>query len=115
MKARASVRVSLPRPKGTRRTSRAELVILMHPRKLAALQARARAVGMSLTAYVGALLDSDGEDVPEIAAATDRVIQRELAKHRRPSLLREHLEETAQDGVEASGAFAARRLLGGGE
>ena len=115
--SRRSVRVALPRPPGTRRsTPRAELVISMHPRKLASLQARARAVGMSLTAYVDALLESDGEDVPAVSDSIERAARRELARNPRPSLLREHLEETAVDGgAAASGRFAARRLLGGGD
>lgn len=61
---RATRRVALPRPKGTRATSRVDLTISMHPRKLEELEARAAAASMSLTAYVGALLDSDNEDVP---------------------------------------------------
>jgi hypothetical protein len=36
----------------------------MHPRQLAAIEARAAACSMSLTAYVIALFDSDREDVP---------------------------------------------------
>lgn len=58
------VRVALPRPKGTRATSRVALTVTMHPRDLERLKARAAAVSMSLTAYVGALLESDAEDVP---------------------------------------------------
>lgn len=53
--------MSLPRPKGTR--VRAQLVITMHPKQLAQLQERADAANMSLTAYVTALLDSDGADI----------------------------------------------------
>jgi len=62
MKARR-VRVALPRPKGTRASSRVELSITMHPRELRELEARASSRSMSLTAYVRALLESDADDV----------------------------------------------------
>jgi hypothetical protein len=55
--------VALPRPKGTRATSRASLTITMHPRELAELERRAAAASMSLRAYVVALLASDADDV----------------------------------------------------
>jgi len=61
MKARRTV--ALPRPKGTRATSRVALTITMHPRRLEQIEQRAAAASMSLTAYVDALLESDGEDV----------------------------------------------------
>lgn len=56
-------RVALPRPKGTRKTSRVAVTITMHPARLAVLEARAAAASMSLTAYLDALLDSDGSEV----------------------------------------------------
>lgn len=56
-------RVALPRPRGTRATSRVELLVSMHPRRMAQLVERAAAASMSLTAYVDALLASDGDDV----------------------------------------------------
>lgn len=55
--------VALPRPKGTRATSRASLTITMHPRELAELERRAAAASMSLTGYVAALLASDADDI----------------------------------------------------
>lgn len=58
-----SKRVALPRPKGTRKTSRVAVTITMHPARLAVLEARAAAASMSLTAYLDALLDSDGSEV----------------------------------------------------
>lgn len=61
--SRKPARVALPRPKGTRKTSRVVLTITMHPARLAVLRARADAASMSLTAYVDALLDSDGSEV----------------------------------------------------
>lgn len=54
-------RVSLPKPRRT--SSRAELVIVMHPTELDALIERARTRSMSLTRYVEALLASDPDDV----------------------------------------------------
>jgi hypothetical protein len=60
---RKRVRVAIPRPKGTRATSRAELSITMHPRELEELAARARSRSMTLTGYVRALLASDPDDV----------------------------------------------------
>lgn len=54
-------RVSLPKPRRT--SSRAELVIVMHPAELDALIDRARSRSMSLTRYVEALLGSDPDDV----------------------------------------------------
>lgn len=59
-------RVRLPRPKGARKGTTAQLVLTMHPRQLAAIEARARATSMSLTAYVLALLDSDLEDIRDL-------------------------------------------------
>lgn len=54
--------VALPRPKGTRKaTKRAQLVLTMHPRQLADLEARAKARSMSLSGYVRALLDDDDD------------------------------------------------------
>lgn len=61
---RPRVRVQLPRPRGTRSTSRVELLITMHPSELVRLKQRAAAASMSLTGYVSALLESDREDVP---------------------------------------------------
>lgn len=64
--------VSLPRPKGTRKsTKRAQLVLTMHPRQLRELEARAKARSMSLAGYVRALLDDDddGRDAPDVRAA----------------------------------------------
>lgn len=55
--------VALPRPKGTRKTTkRAQLVLTMHPRQLADLETRAKARSMSLSGYVRALLDDDDDD-----------------------------------------------------
>lgn len=70
-------RVTIPRPKGTRATSRVELSITMHPSKLEELATRARTRSMSLTAYVIALLDSDADDV---APASTPAKQRTLAE-----------------------------------
>lgn len=67
-------RVSLPRPRRT--SSRAELVIVMHPTELDALIERARSRSMSLTRYVEALLSSDPDDV---APAPVRLSLAELA------------------------------------
>lgn len=61
-KKRRTRRVSLPRPRRT--SSRAELVIVMHPAELDELIERARDRSMSLTAYVVSLLASDEEDIP---------------------------------------------------
>jgi hypothetical protein len=47
---RRRVAVALPRPKGTRASSRVELAITMHPRELARLEERAAAASMSLRA-----------------------------------------------------------------
>lgn len=55
--------IALPRPKGTRASSRVAVVLTMHPRELRELEDRAARASMSLTAYVKALLDSDGDDV----------------------------------------------------
>lgn len=55
-------RVNLPRPT-KRARARTSLVINMHPDQLAELRARATSREMSLTAYLGALLDSDADDV----------------------------------------------------
>lgn len=60
-----TLRVSLPRPKGTRRTSRAVLTVSMHPAQLAAIRACAIAASMSPTAYLGAVLFSDVICTPE--------------------------------------------------
>jgi hypothetical protein len=59
---RTRATVALPRPKGLQRI-RATLAITMHPRQLVELEQRAAAASMSLTAYVAALLASDGDDV----------------------------------------------------
>lgn len=78
MKSRR-VRVALPRPKGTRASSRAELSITMHPRELLELEARARSRSMSITAYVRALLASDADDVAPPAAPRRTFSLAELA------------------------------------
>jgi hypothetical protein len=62
VKYRTRATVALPRPKGLQRI-RATLSITMHPRQLVELEQRAAAASMSLTAYVAALLASDGDDV----------------------------------------------------
>lgn len=77
--SRRTARVAIPRPKGTRATSRATLTITMHPRELEALEGRARAASMSLTAYVRALLESDREDVPGANRPRSRFSLGELA------------------------------------
>lgn len=62
--------VSLPRPKGTRKsTKRAQLVLTMHPRQLRDLEARAKARSMSLAGYVRALLDEDDDDAGDMGRA----------------------------------------------
>lgn len=59
---RKPARVSLPRPT-KRARARVALAITMHPTQLDELRTRAESRGMSLTAYVAALLDSDADDV----------------------------------------------------
>lgn len=71
--------IALPRPKGTRSTSRVAVTLTMHPRQLAALEARAKAASMSPTAYVAALLESDAEDVPGANRRPARLSIAELA------------------------------------
>lgn len=62
--------VSLPRPKGTRKsTKRAQLVLTMHPRQLRELEARAFSRSMSLAGYVRALLDEDDDDAGDMGRA----------------------------------------------
>lgn len=63
--------VALPRPRGTRASSRVALTITMHPRELAALERRAAGASMSLRAYVLALLESDAEDLPKVKKRID--------------------------------------------
>jgi len=70
---RNDARVSLPRPKGTRASSRATLTVSMHPRELEELRARAAAASMSLTAYVSALLASDADDLPAASVPGRRI------------------------------------------
>lgn len=53
--------ITLPRPKRT--TARVKLSVAMHPHQLAELEARAVTRGMSFTAYIAALFDSDADDV----------------------------------------------------
>jgi hypothetical protein len=55
-------RVNLPRPT-KRARARTSLVVNLHPDQLAELRSRAASRDMSLTAYLGALLDSDADDV----------------------------------------------------
>lgn len=82
-------RVALPRPKGTRRSSRVTLAIAMHPRQLEELRARAKRASMSLQAYVVALLASDDEDLADEAWLRTAPQRRKLGRARTLSWLEE--------------------------
>jgi hypothetical protein len=83
---RRKVRVTIPRPRGTRASSRVELSITMHPRDLEELASRARSRSMSLTSYVRALLASDAEDVAPAPAPVPRFSLSALADPRQEVL-----------------------------
>lgn len=81
--------IKLPRPPRT--SARIRVTLVMHPKQLAELEAKARAASMSLTAYFAALLASDDEDVHHDLAARKQVLGEVLSTHKkrrkRPAIL----------------------------